>query len=119
MAFPLTEQLKKDNFGWSTEATNAFEELKQALISAPMLQMPNFSVPFVLETDASGYGLRAMLLQNEHPVANFSKVAGQRARLKSIYEKELMAIVLAVACTKVAALPFGTNVCYPNGSAKP
>ncbi|KAL8103695.1 hypothetical protein AgCh_028042 [Apium graveolens] len=92
---PLTEQLK-DNFGWNGEATVAFELLKQALISTPVLHMPDFSHPFMLEKDASSYGLGAVLLQNEHPIAYFSKVLGQRARMKSIYEKELMAIVLAV-----------------------
>lgn len=58
--------------------------------------MPNFNIAFVLETDASGYGLGAVLLQQENPVSFFSKTLGPRARLKSIYEKELIAIVLEV-----------------------
>lgn len=66
------------------------------MLQAPILVMPNFTCNFVVETDASGYGIGTVLSQEGNPIAYFSKVLGLRARLKSIYEKELMAIVLAV-----------------------
>ena len=49
IASPLIPQLKKDQFGWTLEATISFQVLKQALTSAPVLAMPDFSQPFVIE----------------------------------------------------------------------
>lgn len=96
IAQPLTEQLKKDSFNWTVSATEAFERLKSAMVSPPVLKMPDFQQTFVLETDASGYGVGAVLLQSNRPIAYFSKLLGLKARQKSVYEKELIAICLAI-----------------------
>lgn len=76
LAAPLTDQLKKDNFGWNDAATTAFESLKKAMLSAPVLAIPNFSIPFVVEADASSKGLGSVLSQEKHPLAYFSKTLG-------------------------------------------
>lgn len=96
IAQPLTEQLRKDCYGWTDKATRAFERLKLAMTSAPVLALPDFTKQFVLETDASSFGLGAVLLQGNKPRAFFSKLLGVRSKQKSIYEKELMAICLAI-----------------------
>lgn len=93
---PLTELTKKDEFGWNTKAQEAFEALKRKITTAPVLQLPNFDEEFSLECDASGTGIGAILMQRKKPVAYYSKALSSRNLTKSAYERELMAVALAI-----------------------
>jgi len=58
---PLVKLTTRDPFEWTFEADQAFKTLKEALTSAPVLMLLDFSLPFTLETDASGVGMGAVL----------------------------------------------------------
>ncbi|WVZ53038.1 hypothetical protein U9M48_004029 [Paspalum notatum var. saurae] len=97
IARPLNDLLKKGAlFVWTSQHDGAFQALKEALITAPVLALPNFSVPFCIETDASGVGVGAVLMQQGHPLAYLSKALGPRTMGLSAYEKEYLAILIAV-----------------------
>nr|KYP60103.1 Retrovirus-related Pol polyprotein from transposon 297 family [Cajanus cajan] len=96
VARPLTDLTKKDGFGWNEQAQRAFDELKKKVTTAPVLVLPNFEKEFELECDASRMGIGAIPMQERRPVAYFSKALGEKNLTKSAYEKELMAVALAI-----------------------
>jgi len=96
IAAPLTALLRKEGFSWNAEAEAAFAALKTAITTAPVLALPDFGQPFVVECDASTHGFGAVLLQEEHPVAFFSRPVAPRHRSLAAYERELIGLVLAV-----------------------
>jgi hypothetical protein len=69
---PLTALLTKGGFRWTTESESAFRRLQHALTEAPVLQLPDFDTPFIIECDASGSGFSAVLHQETSPIAFFS-----------------------------------------------
>ncbi|KAJ9562551.1 hypothetical protein OSB04_007711 [Centaurea solstitialis] len=89
IARPLTNLLKNGSFCWEGEADMAFQKLKEAMSRASVLALPDFEKPFIIETDASGVGVGAVLIQDKHPIAFFS-------RALATYERELLAIVAAI-----------------------
>lgn len=101
IARPLTNLLKKEKqFQWDQEQEDAFIELKTILCTEPLLQYPDFTQPFVITTDASGYALGAVLSQGpigkDLPVAYASRTLNGAEINYSTTEKELLAIVFAV-----------------------
>jgi hypothetical protein len=93
---PLTQLLTKKGFEWTPEATVAFLALKQAMVQTPVLALPNFQLPFTVETDDGELGVGAVLMQLGHPIAYMSKSLGVMNRKLSIYEKEFMAVIMAI-----------------------
>ncbi|GBG78897.1 hypothetical protein CBR_g28611 [Chara braunii] len=101
MAAPLANLTKKDTlFLWSLHCQMAFAQLKQASTRAPVLKLPDPSLPFVLTTDASQYGIGAVLQQNDgnglRPVEYMSKKIKTQKLQDSTYEKKLYALVSAL-----------------------
>lgn len=96
LARPLTELLKKVVFHWGQTESDAFTTLKLTMVSLSVLAMPNFDKLFVVESNASGTGIGVVLMQEGHPIAYFSRALSSSSRLKSVYERELTTIVLAV-----------------------
>ncbi|KAL4378379.1 hypothetical protein GQ457_02G014110 [Hibiscus cannabinus] len=98
IAAPITDLLKRDDpFQWNVNAHEAFERLKACLCSAPILALPDFDREFVVETDASGVGIGAVLTQNNRPLAFYSKKLSPKMQAASTYHREMYAITQAVA----------------------
>jgi len=92
----LTE--KRSTFKWTAECQAAFDILKNCLTSAPILAMPNWSQPFIIDTDASDTGIGAVLSQvdaqgMEHVVAYASRILTKVVRNYCITHRELLAVV--------------------------
>ncbi|KAA0036455.1 Ty3/gypsy retrotransposon protein [Cucumis melo var. makuwa] len=96
IAAHLTQLLKKGGFKWNEEAEEAFLKLKTAMLTLPVLALPSFDHPFEIETDASGYGVGAMLVQSKRLIPFYSHTSSMRDRARPVYERELMAVVLSV-----------------------
>ncbi|KAJ0095754.1 hypothetical protein Patl1_15585 [Pistacia atlantica] len=97
MSAPFTDLLSKDNFHWTDHAMAASTALKEAMVDTPILALPNFSIPFVLENDALGVGIGVVLMQNHHPITFYSRKLSKTMQGKSTYIREMFAITSAMA----------------------
>jgi hypothetical protein len=102
IAKPLNQLLKKEErYEWKDAQQEAFETLKECLVTAPILQYPDFDKTFYLYTDASGSGLGAVLSQfddegKEHVIAYASRSLTKPEMNYTTTEQECLAVVWAI-----------------------
>jgi hypothetical protein len=92
--------VKDAPFAFDDECLNAFQILKKALISAPIIQPPDWSLPFEIMCDASDYAVGAVLGQTNdrkhHAISYASKTLSGPQLNYATTEKELLAMVFAI-----------------------
>jgi hypothetical protein len=94
---PLTDLTKKGAFKWSDEAQLTFDKMKKVRITCPIFSLPYFSQPSILECDTSSEGIGVVLMQNMHPISyEIHKLRGLEF-LYTIYDKEMLSIMHALA----------------------
>ena len=107
---PLVRLTQKNTlFNWTDECESSFNRLKGLLCSAPILSYPKFDREFLLQTDASDFGVGAILSQIdddglENVVAYASKALTSRVQNFSTTEKEAYAIVFGAKHYRVYLL---------------
>ena len=92
----LTE--KNARFKWTDACQEAFDAIRQQLSSPPLLSFPDFSRPFIVDTDASDVGIGSVLSQiqedgAEHVIAYASRVLTKAERQYSVTRRELPAVI--------------------------
>ena len=96
---PLTRMLRKESitmWRWTPECQSAFEDIKHALTTAPVLALPDESLPYDVVCDASGSGLGSVLLQDGKPIAYESRQQTPAERNYHITEQELLSCIHAL-----------------------
>jgi hypothetical protein len=94
---PLAQLTNKMSLGeWGQEQEDSFQGIKDALCAAPVLAMPDNSKDFVVIADASCHSLGAVLLQEGHPVAFWSKSMDSAQAKYHTTEQELLAVLSAL-----------------------
>ncbi len=114
IASPLTTLLRKNQpFVWGKVQEQSFQQLKNALTTAPILTFPDYNLPFVIYTDASALGVGAVLMQTvksgkNKVIAYASRVLNQAESNYSVTHQEALAIVWALKTFK--DIVFGYNI---------
>ena len=103
---PLTDLLHKERvYDWQPEQENAFNAIKEALISTPVLLLPDPEKSYVVTTDASDFAVGAVLSQDqgkgEQPIAFESRKMSPAERNYPVHEKELLAIIHALKTWRI------------------
>ena len=101
IATPLTELTKEAvKFEWTARRQAAFDKLKSAMKSAPVLALPDPKLPFVVHVDASGFATGAVLQQDQgkglQPIAYLSKKMLDAETRYPVHEQELLGIIVAL-----------------------
>ncbi|KAK8948956.1 hypothetical protein KSP39_PZI005193 [Platanthera zijinensis] len=93
-AAPLTDLLKKDKtWAWDEGCQQAFEDLKLAMSTEPVLSLPDFGKEFEVQTDASDFAIGGVLMQDGHPIAYESRKLNETERRYTVQEKEMTTII--------------------------
>ena len=97
IATPLTNLIKGSQmFSWSEREQHVFDQLKKVVCAQPVLQLPDFSKPFEIHTNASDFAYGSVLMQDGHPIAYESKKFSAIESRWPTHEKEMWAIVYAL-----------------------
>ena len=97
IASPITATLKKNKvFLWVPVVEKAFLTLKEALMSMPVLALPNFTNPFLVTTDASGQAIGGVLTQEGRLIAYESRKLRTHELNYPKHDLELLALVHAL-----------------------
>ncbi|KAL0445641.1 UNVERIFIED_CONTAM: hypothetical protein Slati_1692000 [Sesamum latifolium] len=89
----LTLTMKNVPFKWGSAQEKTFQAINEKLTHAPLLVLPHFGKTFEIKCDASGIGIRGVLMQGDRPIAYFSeKLSGPTPNYPT-YDKELYALV--------------------------
>lgn len=98
---PITSLLKKTKkFSWSQDFEKAFRRVTEHLVSAPVLCCPDYSLPLIVNADASGFVIGAMFSQphaeGDRPVCYLSRSLTRQERNYSTTERECLAVVYTI-----------------------